>query len=149
MQSKLCTKNDFWQISVLPQIAKVIEKIQLELNSSDLKIKDNLHAFAKNRSTVSALISMTQNWFDVTDNSNTGRNGVHIMFVDFQKAFDLVDHRILLIKLAEMNVSNAFWSWVKSFLWTDFTGEVKWYHVLKCCLSSWGSTRLCDISNLV
>ncbi|CAB4012075.1 Hypothetical predicted protein, partial [Paramuricea clavata] len=56
--------NDFRQISVLPHLAKMIEKIQLELNSHDLAIKDNQHAFVKNRSTVSALISMTQKWFD-------------------------------------------------------------------------------------
>ncbi|CAB4034559.1 Hypothetical predicted protein [Paramuricea clavata] len=108
--------NDLRQISVLPHLAKMIEKIQLELNSHDLAIKDNQHAFVKNRSTVSALISMTQKWFDVTDNSNIGRKGVHTTFLDFKKAFDLVDHRILLIKLAEMNVSKAFWSWVKCFL---------------------------------
>ncbi len=57
---------------------------------------------------------MTHNWFHVEDNSNTRKNGVHIM--DFRKAFHVVDHRILLIKLTEMNVSNAFWSWVKAFL---------------------------------
>jgi hypothetical protein len=62
----------------------VVEKIQLELNFHDLEIKENQQAFAKNQSTVSALISMTQNWFDVTDNSNTGRNGIHITFLDFK-----------------------------------------------------------------
>ena len=121
--------NDFRQISVLPHLAKMIEKIQLELNSHDLAIKDNQHAFVKNRSTVSALISMTQKWFDVTDNSNIGRKGVHTTFLDFKKAFDLVDHRILLIKLAEMNVSKAFWSWVKCFL-TERTQHVNLHGVI-------------------
>ena len=31
-------------------------------------------------------------------------------------AFDLDDHKSLLIKLAETNISKAFWSWVKCFL---------------------------------
>ncbi|CAB3995382.1 RNA-directed DNA polymerase from mobile element jockey [Paramuricea clavata] len=121
--------NDFRQISVLPHLAKMIEKIQLELNFHDLAIKDNQHAFVKNRSTVSALILMTQKWFDVTDNSNIGRKGVHTTFLDFKKAFDLVDHRILLIKLAEMNVSKAFWSWVKCFL-TERTQHVNLHGVI-------------------
>jgi hypothetical protein len=30
--------------------------------------------------------------------------GVHALFVDFRKAFDLVDHKILQDKLADMNV---------------------------------------------
>ena len=53
-----------------------------------------------------------QNWYDVKDNSKLGGNGVHTgtMFLEFHKAFDLVDHKILLTKLAEMHISRAFWS---------------------------------------
>ena len=64
--------NDFCQISVLPQLAKILEKIQLQLNIEDLKIKNNQHAFTERRSTVSALISTTQTWFNATDCSKTG-----------------------------------------------------------------------------
>jgi hypothetical protein len=45
-----------------------------------------------------------------------GRQGVHALFVDFLKAFDLVDHKILLDKLADMNVTRSFWLWIRSFL---------------------------------
>ena len=45
------------------------------------------------------------------------RSGIHALFLDFRKAFDLVDHEILLRKLAELNVNNSLiWLWVKSFL---------------------------------
>jgi hypothetical protein len=37
-------------------------------------------------------------------------------FIDFCKAFDLVDHGLLSKKLAKMNVSNSFWLWTRSFL---------------------------------
>ena len=37
-------------------------------------------------------------------------------FLDFRKAFDLVDHGILLWKPAELNVNKSFWWWIKSFL---------------------------------
>ncbi|CAB4012085.1 Hypothetical predicted protein [Paramuricea clavata] len=50
--------HDFRQISVLPQLAKVLESIQLKLNKGDLKIKDNQHAFTHGRSTVSALATV-------------------------------------------------------------------------------------------
>ncbi|CAB4032852.1 Hypothetical predicted protein, partial [Paramuricea clavata] len=108
--------NDFRQISVLPQLAKVLESIQLKLNKGDLKIKDNQHAFTHGRSTVSALASITQNWFNKTENSRDGRMGIHALFIDFCKAFDLVDHGLLLRKLAKMNVSKSFWLWTRSFL---------------------------------
>ena len=77
--------NDFRQISVLPQLAKVLEKIQLRLNIKDLKIKNNQHAFTKRRSTVSALISTTQTWFNATDYPKTGKMGVHAVFIDFDE----------------------------------------------------------------
>ena len=56
--------NDFRQISVLPQIAKVLETLQLKLNKGDFKIKHNQHAFTNGTSTVSALASITHNWFN-------------------------------------------------------------------------------------
>ena len=64
------------------------------------------------------------NWFDVTDNSNSAKEGVHALFIDFRKAFDLVDHGILLRKLAAMNVTKAFWLWIRSFL-EDRNQQVK------------------------
>jgi hypothetical protein len=48
----------------LPQLAKVLEKIQLQLNCADLTLKDNQHAFLKGRSTISALIEISQKWFE-------------------------------------------------------------------------------------
>ena len=51
-------ETDLRQISVLPQLAKVLENIQLELNCADLTLKDNQHAC--NCSTISALIEMTK-----------------------------------------------------------------------------------------
>ncbi|CAB4019270.1 Hypothetical predicted protein [Paramuricea clavata] len=109
-------ENDFRQISILPQMAKVLEKLQLKLNLPSSRINDNQHAFTSKRSTVSALTNISQNWFIVTDNTHSAKNGVHALFIDFSKAFDLVDHGILLRKLAEMNVTKAFWLWTRSFL---------------------------------
>ena len=109
-------ENDFRQISILPQMAKIIEKIQLQLNGPDPKIKNNRHAFTPGRSTVSALISITQKWYDATDNSLSGRKGVHAVFLDFRKTYDLVNHNILFEKLAYMRINKAFWLWISSFL---------------------------------
>ena len=108
--------NDYRQISVLPQLAKVLEKIQLRLNIEYLKIKNNQHALTERRSTVSALISTTQTWFNATDYSKSGKMGVHTVLIDFRKAFDLVDHKRLLNKLALMNINKPFWLRIKSFL---------------------------------
>ena len=97
-------------------MAKIMEKIQLQLNGADLKVKNNQHAFTQRRSTVSALISITQKWYDATDNSPSGRKGVRAVFIDFRKAFDLVNHNILLEKLAYMRINKSLWLWISSFL---------------------------------
>ena len=67
------------------------------------------------RSARSALISITQTWFNATDNTCRDKAGIHALFIDFKKAFDPVDHGILLNKLALMNVNKSFWLWFKSF----------------------------------
>ena len=97
-------------------MAKILEKLQLKLNSTDLKINASQHAFTAKRSTVSALTCISQNWFNATDNLRDNKNGVHALFIDFRKAFDLVDQGILLQKLAKLNVTKSFWLWTQSFL---------------------------------
>ena len=49
--------TDFRQISVLPQLGKVLERLQMKLNKSDLQLNNTQHAFTARRSTVSALIN--------------------------------------------------------------------------------------------
>jgi len=111
-----CVDTDYRQISILPQIAKVLERVQLKLNSKHLHIRSNQHAFTENRSTVTALTDVTQTWFNATDNTTEGRKGIHALFLDFSKAFDRVDHGTLLAKLASTSVCQAFWKWTRSFL---------------------------------
>ena len=109
-------ENDFRQVSILPHTAKLLEKHQLLLNKSDILLNNTQHGFTEGRSTVSALSFVSQNWYNATDNSKDGRSGVHALFLDFRKAFDLVDHGILPWKLAELNLNKSFWLWIKSFL---------------------------------
>ena len=58
--------NDFRKISILPQVAKVHEKIQLMLNKSELRISTTQHAFTEERSTVTVLTSITKDWLNAT-----------------------------------------------------------------------------------
>jgi hypothetical protein len=51
-----------------------------------------------NRSTIHALIKLSDLFFRSSD---CAHNFVRILFVDFSKAFDLVDHNILLRKFLE------------------------------------------------
>ena len=109
---------------MIPVLVKVLEKVQISLKKSAFTVTGNQHAFTQGRSTVSALINITQSWFNDTDNSPTGRNGIHALFLEFRKAFDLIDHSILLSKLKAKNINKSLWLWIQSFL-SSRTQQVK------------------------
>ena len=49
-------------------------------------------------------------------NSYNRNGGMHALFKDFRKTFDLVNHINLLRKLAEINVTKGFWLCTHKFL---------------------------------
>ena len=132
---------DFRQVSILPHIAKFLEKHQLLLNKSDILLNSTQHGYTERRSTVSALTFVTQHWYNATDTSKDGRSAVHALFLDFRKAFDLVDHGILLWKLAELNVNKSFWLWTKSFL-EGRSQQLKLDGIKVRVMSCWCASRL-------
>ena len=69
---------------------------------------------------------------DIISNSIDSDNSVCAAFLDFKKAFDLLDHCILLQTLSELGVSNTALSWFKNYLTDRF-------HRVKCQgkFSSW------------
>jgi hypothetical protein len=77
-------------------MTKILEKLQLKVNNIDMKINYSQPAFT------GALTCISQNWLNVTDKLCDNKNGAHALFIDFRKAFDLVEHGILLKKLAKM-----------------------------------------------
>ena len=69
-------------------------------------------AFRAGHSTESALISLTdQILFNLDEDKLSG-----MVFVDFRKAFDVVDHHLLLTKLCLYRVSDPSLSWFESYL---------------------------------
>ena len=58
------TETDFRQISGLPVLAKVLEKVQIMLYKDGFRAKENQHAFSHGRWTISALVNITQTWLD-------------------------------------------------------------------------------------
>ena len=88
--------NDFRQVSVLPHIGKILERVQLQLNQKDITLRPSQYGFTKDHSTTSALIAITQPWFNATDSTCRDTVGIHALFIDFRKAFD---HRLRTVWL--------------------------------------------------
>lgn len=66
----------------------------------------------RHRSTTDALIAILHNWQTVLDKGGA----VRALFVDFKKAFDLVNHNLLLEKCISRNVPHCLVKWLYSYL---------------------------------
>ena len=64
------------------------------------------------RSTISALCSLTHDWFKELDNGNE----ICSVFFDLRKAFDSVPHAHLVDKLTSLNLCPHLLQWIHSYL---------------------------------
>ena len=108
--------NNYRPISILPTVSKLIEKW---VDSQFFKYLDNFNLLHKSQSgfrpkhsTESALILMIDSWLKAI---NEGKI-VGCVLIDFRKAFDLVDHKILLNKLKYYKCNDTSLSWFQSYL---------------------------------
>ena len=72
----------------------------------------NQSGFRPNHSCETALSGMLCNWLDSINNGSL----IGVVMIDFKKAFDLVDHSLLLKKLEHYKLSNDTMSWFASYL---------------------------------
>lgn len=86
-------------ISILPTLSKIFEKhvnkhLMAFLNKYCL-IHETQSGFRQKHSCQTALVKLIDQWMACIDKGET----VGSLFLDFRKAFDLVDHKILIQKL--------------------------------------------------
>ncbi len=108
--------SNYRPISVIPVVAKTFEKIvygQLYeyLNSYHL-LNPCQSGFRSLHSTLTALLEATNSWSVNIDNGLV--NGV--VFIDLKKAFDTIDHKIMLRKLGNYGVDPRSLRWFESYL---------------------------------
>ena len=70
------------------------------------------HAFRKNHSCDTQLVSVINDWASALDNNKQ----VDVFILDFEKAFDSVPHELLKAKLYSLGVSRQVINWVDNFL---------------------------------
>ena len=73
----------------------------------------NQFGFIPDSSTTFALISMLHHWSEATDGTSAH---VRVALLDYKKAFDLVDHNLLIAKLYSLGVKPTVVNWVADFL---------------------------------
>ena len=106
-------------ISLTPILSKIAEDHIVEHYVKPVVLKEiNQRQFGTipNSSTTHALISMTHNWLVNTDGNGAAARVVLLCLLDFRKAFDLIDHNILVQKLSTYDIPNSIAYWITDFL---------------------------------
>ena len=107
--------SNYRPISLTSVISKVLERIIRKQVSSFIDKKDFLngtqHGFRSGRSCLSALLNV----FDDTMHMLDGGGSVDMVYLDFSKAFDKVDHGILLHKLKALGITGNLRMWFYNF----------------------------------
>ena len=99
----------------------------------EVKLQDIYQsAYKPNHSTVTALLNITDDIYNALDDSEL----TILVLIDYSKAFDTINHRILFAKLKALGFHSDAISWIVAYL-TDRKQKVKtlkdesgWEHVM-------------------
>ena len=108
--------SNYRPICILPVFSKVLERIMYNRVYNHLDSKSLLYekqfGFQRNNSTEHAILQLTR---DITSSFEKGEYTLGV-FIDLSKAFDTVDHQILIKKLQYYGTDGTALEWFKSYL---------------------------------
>ena len=108
--------ENYRPVSLTSHIIKVFErvlrnKIVDHIETNNLLV-DQQHGFRKNRNCLTQLLSHVEAIISALENDANA----DVIYLDFSKAFDKVDHKLLLHKLSKMGITGKLHSWITTFL---------------------------------
>ena len=106
-------KENYRPVSVLPHVSEVTERvmyIQIE-NFMEDKLSKLLTGFRKNHSTQHCLVNMLEKWKNTLDKGGF----VCAIFMDLSKAFDTMNHDLLIAKLGAYGFQEDALVFMKSY----------------------------------
>ena len=112
-------KNDisnYRPISILPVLSKIFERVTLNQLTQYFEKHELLtgfqHAYRKFHGTVTCLFELLNEIYQLIDN----KNKVAIVSLDLSKAFDTINHQLLIQKLKSFNLKSNATDFLKSYL---------------------------------
>ena len=104
-------ENDIRPIALTPILAKVFESIVLKWVDNIIiqEIDDKQFGGMAGTGTTDALVEMLHKWYEATEEPDTT---VRVLFLDYSKAFDLINHETLIDKLVAMNLPAHIVRWM-------------------------------------
>ena len=103
-------------IALTSHIIKIFEKILRKniVNFMDANnlFNENQHGFRSGRSCLSQLLDHFDQIIDILE----GGANADVIYLDFAKAFDKLDFKIVLNKIKSMGIEGRVFAWIQSFL---------------------------------
>jgi len=126
--------SNYRPVSLLPQFSKILEKL-FNKRLIDFVKKLNIlylrqYGFRDNMSTAMAIFELTE---AITTSLDKKESTIGV-FIDLKKAFDTIDHSLLLKKLALYGIRGIALDWLTSYL-SDRSQYVKFNNEMSSCKS--------------
>ena len=108
-------ERDLRPISLTPVVSKVVEEFVYKWVLNDVQPQLHWDQFGalQGSSTVDALVYFLHKLYSTTDKAGAHTRAV---LVDYQKAFDHLNHQIIINKLEKLRVPELLVEWIASFL---------------------------------
>ena len=106
--------ENYRPISLLPIVSKVLERCVLNNIKCHLHqlVHSSQHGFFTGRSCTTNLIEALDNIGSLLDSGNQ----IDVIYLDLSKAFDKVNHELLLSKLSKLGFGGGLLQWFRSYL---------------------------------
>ena len=107
---------NYWPVSLTSVVCKLLEHIIVSAVmhhfEENIILTDNQHGFRRGRSCETQLLELVE---ELATNLESGKQ-TDILITDFSKAFDKVNHSLLLHKLQHYGVQGTTTTWIANFL---------------------------------
>ena len=115
-------KENYRPVSILPHLSKMFERILYKQIDSFMKNKFSpyLRGFRKNHNAQYSLLKMIKNWKKQLGNGEE----VGVIFMGLSKAFDAINHGLLLAKLKAYGFSKQALHLLQSYLYNRFQRSI-------------------------
>lgn len=107
--------ENYRSIATMPSLLKLFEKIMLNKIMSHFGplLNPSQHGFVTGKSVNTNLMELVT----LANESFAEKCQIDVLYTDFSKAFDKVDHALLLNKMFELNFDHGLIKWVASYLY--------------------------------
>ena len=116
--SSKASVNNYRPVSLTCILCKVLKKLVHHqvmnhlINNNLTSSTTTLPQDTNMNSCATQLLEALDDWTEIVDNDGS----VDVIYIDYQKAFDSVPHKRLLLKLEALRIKSKVLNWIKDFL---------------------------------